>query len=58
VLPGKNCVGDGPPDDGNGHSTHVAGTIGAQDDAEAVVGVAPGARLHAVKVLDDSGSGS
>ena len=43
--------------DGNGHGTHVAGTIAAQDDSTGVVGVAPGARLWAVKVLSDSGSG-
>ena len=28
--------------DGNGHGTHVAGTIGARDNASGVVGVAPG----------------
>jgi subtilisin family serine protease len=44
-------------DDGNGHGTHVAGTIGAIDNGFGVVGVAPGARLWAVKVLSDSGSG-
>ena len=49
---------DGLPGDGNGHGTHVAGTVAALDNGIGVVGVAPGARLHAVKVLDDSGSGS
>lgn len=44
--------------DGNGHGTHVAGTVGAIDNSYGVVGVAPGARLWAVKVLSDSGSGS
>jgi subtilisin family serine protease len=48
----------GPPRDCNGHGTHVAGTIGARDDAAGVVGVAPGIRLHAVKVLNCAGSGS
>ncbi len=43
--------------DDNGHGTHVAGTIGAKDDDKGVVGVAPGARLWAVKVLDAQGSG-
>ncbi len=43
--------------DGNGHGTHVAGTVAAKDDGAGVVGVAPGARLWAVKVLTDSGSG-
>ncbi|MCI2423048.1 S8 family peptidase [Saccharopolyspora sp. K220] len=46
------------PDDRNGHGTHVAGTIGALDDGNGVVGVAPGARIWPVKVLNDAGSGS
>jgi subtilisin family serine protease len=41
--------------DGRGHGTHVAGTIAAMDNGEGVVGVAPGARLWAVKVLTDNG---
>jgi subtilisin len=44
--------------DGNGHGTHVAGTAAAVDNDFGVVGVAPGARLWAVKVLDSAGSGS
>jgi subtilisin family serine protease len=44
--------------DCNGHGTHVAGTAAAKDNAQDVVGVAPGARLHAVKVLNCRGSGS
>jgi subtilisin len=40
-----------------GHGTHVAGTVGAIDNGSGVVGVAPGVRLWAVKVLDDTGSG-
>ena len=43
--------------DVHGHGTHVAGTVGAIDNATGVVGVAPGVRLWAVKILDDSGSG-
>jgi PKD repeat protein len=35
----------------------VAGTIGAIDNGSGVVGVAPGARLWAVKVLNSQGSG-
>lgn len=45
-------------DDGNGHGTHVAGTIAAIDNDIDVVGVAAGATVVAVKVLDDNGSGS
>lgn len=48
---------NGSAADGDGHGTHVAGTVAAIDNDLGVVGVAPGARLHAVKVLDDSGSG-
>lgn len=47
-----------PPADENGHGTHVAGTIGAAKDDKGVVGVAPKARLYAVKVLDANGGGS
>ncbi|HXG66280.1 MAG TPA: S8 family serine peptidase, partial [Blastocatellia bacterium] len=44
--------------DGHGHGTHVAGIAAARDNEIGVVGVAPGARLWGVKVLDSSGSGS
>ena len=44
--------------DDNGHGTHVAGTAAALDNATGVVGVAPGARIWAVKVLGRNGSGS
>jgi subtilisin family serine protease len=43
--------------DDNGHGTHVAGIAAAYDNSAGVVGVAPGARLWAVKVLDSSGNG-
>ena len=56
IAGGKACMGSGYGD-GNGHGTHVAGTIAAKDDPEGVVGVAPGARLWAVKVLDNTGAG-
>ena len=46
------------PDDGNGHGTHVAGTIAALDNATGVVGVAAGAYVCSVRVLGNSGSGS
>ncbi len=58
VVGGVNCSTGRSFDDGNGHGTHVAGTIGAKDDSTGVVGVAPGARLYAVRVLDNRGSGS
>ncbi len=45
-------------DDDNGHGTHVAGTIAAIDNDIDVVGVAAGAPVVGVKVLDRRGSGS
>ncbi|MFE7748528.1 S8 family peptidase [Streptomyces sp. NPDC057428] len=44
---------DEDADDGNGHGTHVAGTV-----AGAAHGVAKKARIVAVRVLDDAGSGT
>lgn len=71
VVGGVTCAesGGGPPwarsascapggDDDHYHGTHVAGTIGALDNGQGVVGVAPGARIWAVKVLAANGSGS
>ncbi len=45
-------------DDGNGHGTHVAGTVAALNNTIGVVGVAAGAKVVPVKVLNSSGSGS
>ncbi|MET7028677.1 S8 family serine peptidase [Sediminicola luteus] len=45
-------------DDGNGHGSHVAGTIAAIDNEIGVIGVASGAKVVPVKVLDSRGSGS
>lgn len=50
-----SCSGNG--DDDHYHGTHVAGTIAARDNDVGVVGVAPGARVWAVKVLNSQGSG-
>ena len=46
------------PDDANGHGTHVAGTIAAIDNGEGVVGVAAGATVVSVRVLNRRGSGT
>ncbi|MEQ8718038.1 MAG: S8 family serine peptidase [Acidimicrobiales bacterium] len=51
------CQPDGS-EDGDSHGTHVAGTIAALDNGVGVVGVAPGARLWNVKVLDNAGDGT
>jgi subtilisin len=58
VAGGVNCSTGTGYDDDNGHGTHVAGTAAARDNRAGVVGVAPGARLWAVRVLDDRGSGN
>jgi subtilisin len=44
--------------DDNGHGTHVAGTVAARDNAIDALGVAPGASLYCVKVLNSTGQGS
>jgi subtilisin family serine protease len=44
-------------DDLNGHGTHVAGTIAAIDNSFGVVGVAAGAKVVPVKVLNSKGAG-
>ena len=54
---GPSCIKGGDGNDGNGHGTHVAGTAAALDNDSHVVGVAPGARLWAVKVLRNDGTG-
>ncbi|MQM27948.1 S8 family serine peptidase [Glycomyces albidus] len=44
---------DSTPQDGNGHGTHVAGTVGGT-----TYGVAKNVTLHGVRVLDNAGSGT
>ena len=46
-----------PGSDPNGHGTHCAGTIAAIANGDGVVGVAPGVALHAVRALNEDGSG-
>jgi subtilisin family serine protease len=55
---GQDCTGTGSYLDDHGHGTHVAGTIAARDNDSGVVGVAPGARVWAVKVLHFDNFGS
>ncbi len=44
--------------DENGHGTHVAGIIGAKNNAFGVLGVASGATLISLRVLDKNGDGA
>lgn len=53
-----NATRERNADDGNGHGTHVAGTIGAINNSIGVVGVAAGVEIVPVKVLGSRGSGS
>lgn len=46
------------PNDDDGHGTHVAGIIAAKNNAIGVVGVAAGALVIPIKVLDKNGSGA
>lgn len=46
------------PDDQNGHGTHVAGIIAAKNNKIGVVGVAAGAKVVSVRVLDRQGTGT
>lgn len=56
----KNFVSSGiqKVTDGNGHGTHVAGIIGALNNAIGVVGVCPGVPVIGLRVLNDRGSGT
>ncbi len=60
VIGGFNALDPKKPeawDDDQGHGSHVAGTVAGKRDGKGVVGVAPMAKLYAVKVLDAEGNG-
>lgn len=60
VSPGADIVNnDGDPEDGDGHGTHVSGTIGqTTNNGTGVAGLAYGSCIMPVKVLSDTGSGT
>lgn len=61
VAGGINILDAAHPDnwaDDEGHGTHVAGTIAGLGADGGVAGVAPQAKLYAVKVLDKDGNGN
>ncbi|OKH31292.1 hypothetical protein NIES2119_29225 [[Phormidium ambiguum] IAM M-71] len=49
---------DNDPMDLEGHGTHVAGTIAAENNGFGVTGVAPNTKIMPIRVLDASGNGS
>lgn len=59
VAGGQDCVGaEAGWHDERGHGTQIAGIVAAKDNGLGVVGVAPGARIWAVRVLNAFGDGS
>ena len=56
VAGGHNCVGKGKSwKDRDGHGTMVSGFAAALDNDIGIVGIAPGARLWAIRVADPDG---
>jgi subtilisin family serine protease len=56
VVERVNLLPEGAAPLDPGHGTHVAGIIGAVDDGNGIVGIAPGARIHSLEVLAAEGS--
>lgn len=55
----NDASGDGQPNDGNGHGSHVAGIIGAHGGPDSgVSGVARDVQLMALRFMDENGQGN
>ena len=48
---------DNDPMDDHGHGSHCAGIVAGQGNAGTQTGIAPGAKVMAIKVMDDTGYG-
>jgi subtilisin family serine protease len=58
VVGGLSFVGEDPLADLNGHGTHVAGTISANNNGFGTSGVYPGSKVFALQVFNKLGTGS
>jgi subtilisin family serine protease len=58
VVGGLSFVGEDPLEDLNGHGTHVAGTISANNNGFGTSGVYPGSKVFALQVFNKLGTGS
>ena len=60
LVDGYNCTSTNIEDFGDayGHGTHVAGILGAKDNNDGVVGVAPGVGIFSARMLDAGGGGT
>ena len=55
---GTDSIDGGAPDDTNGHGSHVAGIVAGRQDTTGITGIAPGAKVLPLRVLDASGRGT
>lgn len=59
ILQGRNILDPKTdPYDDNGHGTHVAGSISAEDNGLGMIGVAPKSKILPIKALDAAGNGN
>jgi hypothetical protein len=58
IVGGESFIGGDPLVDENGHGTHVAGTVAANNNGQGTMGLTPGQKVYALQVFDRLGSGS